>query len=265
MRILKFLLILTFFVQAQTSNFDEKKFFETIQSSYYNLKNTELKNFLVLVQNQSTQNIARQYWQNPDVFPLQLIWLNPDHVFLSEQGVPALPDTVSSQYGALVSDLKRQVSGLLFDLKRFYLTGIFETISNNYRIDVLDKLVRVAYNEVNGPDTTLNVYYFGFNGLLLKSDSFSPDGRRKVTTRPKFKIVKTKWLCVGWEAQMWLDDKVESGFIIGLDMQEYQNIWIPYNIDIVVQQARFKGATFTDRLFFRNYIYNQSLQMIKGQ
>ncbi len=265
MRILKLLLLLIVIIQAQSGPFDEKKFFETLQTSYYNLKDTDLKNFLVLVQNQASQDMAMRYWKNKDIFPLQLIWLNPDHVFLSEQGVPALPDTVARQYNAIVDDLKRQVSGLLFDLKRFYLAGIFETISNNYQIDVKDRFVRVSYDLINQSDTTRNVYYFGLNGLLLKTETFSPDGRRKVTTKPYFKIIKTKWICTGWEAQMWLDENIESGFIITLDMQEYQNIWIPYNIDIVVQQSRFKGATFTDRLLFRNYIYDQSLQMIKGQ
>ncbi len=265
MRIFKLLLLLVVFVQSQNAPFDEKKFFETLQTSYYNLKDTELKNFLVLVQNQTTQNMARYYWKNADIFPLQLIWLNPDHVFLSEQGVPALPDSAARQYSATVEDLKRQVSGLLFDLKRFYLAGIFETISNNYQIELQDRVVRVSYDMINQNDTTRNVYYFGLNGLLLKTESFSPDGHRKVTTTPHFKIIKTKWICTGWEAQMWLDENVESGFVINLDMREYQNIWIPYNIDIVVQQSRFKGRTFTDRLLFRNYIYDQSLQMIKGQ
>ncbi len=265
MRILKFLLILILFTQAQKASFDEKNFFETIQTSYYNLKDTELKNYLVLVQNQTTRSMAQQYWKNPDIFPLQLIWINPNHVFLSEQGIPALPDSVARKYNAIVNDLKRQVSGLLFDLKRFYLTGIFETISNDYRIDVKDRFVRVSYNLISQTDTTRNVYYFGLNGLLLKTETLSPDGHRKVTTSPVFKIIKTKWICTGWKTQIWQDDTVESGFVITLDMREYQNIWIPYNIDIVVQQSRFKGATFTDRLLFRNYIYNQSLQMIKGQ
>ena len=63
-------------VYSQNNSFDEKTFFENIRTSYYSLESTDTKNISVLVTNLATESFAKQEWKNPEIFPLQLMWLS---------------------------------------------------------------------------------------------------------------------------------------------------------------------------------------------
>ena len=124
---------------SQTFQLDEKEFFENIQSSYYSLNNSGINNFTCLVSNSTLEDFAKNNWDNPEVFPLQFIWIKPDRVFLSQQGVPALNDTSQEVFNSKLSDLKQQVKAVLLDLQRFYFTGIYSSISDDYILPRMDE------------------------------------------------------------------------------------------------------------------------------
>lgn len=243
-------------------NFDEKTFFENMQKNYYSLEQTSLKNYVALVQNDGLKKIAAIYWKNDEIFPMQVIWVRPQNIYLTQQGVPALPDSVQKKYDALVVGLKKQIEGLMVDLNRFYTSGIYSDIPVNYTIKESDRFVLIQFDKIFGKDTTHNDYYFGKNGLLLKVESFSPQTKRRITTHPFFKIHKTQWICTGWEVQMWENQQIKTGYVVKIELNNYKNIWIPYTIEIAVKKAEQPDQTFIDHIYFRNYIFNKSLQII---
>lgn len=261
---MSFILLLTGFLYSQDTVFNEQEFFKSMQESYYALDATEMKNFTVLLTNLRTEQFAAEQWKNSEIFPLQLIWLSSDRMFLSEQGVPALNDSAKQVYSVLVSDLKKQITGVLFDLKRFYLTGIYKSISSDYTIKNINDVVQIKFSKnAAAEDTTFFTYFFGKNGLCLKIETDTPSNNLKVETYPHFKIVKTKWLITGWEVQMSKNGEIYSGLTIELNNTFTKDVWVPQDMIITVQKTETKGTTFTDLVKFRNFLFNQPLQYIE--
>lgn len=250
------------FSMAQEFHLDEKKFFADLQDSYYSMSETELENFTCLVTNSTMEDFAEEHWNNKEIFPLQFIWIEPDRVFLSQQGVPSLADTLQREFEQNFADLKQQVKAILLDLQRFYINGIYASISQDYILvkkkQVLDIIFEVAQDTLN----TQFKYTFGMNGLCLKIETAYPSINRIILTYPQFRVVKTKWLCTGWEVQIVDNGDVSSGFAVTLDNQFIDPVWVPTKIDLQVQKKEEAGVTYSDVLKFRNYLFNQSLQLI---
>ena len=73
--------------------------------------------------------------------------------------------------------------------------------------------------------------------MCLKIETINPDTSAKVVTYPKFKTVKTKWLCSGWVVQNIKNDEIKSGFEVQLKNSLVNNIWVPHEILIIVQKT----------------------------
>ena len=250
-------------VYSQNNSFDEKTFFENIRTSYYSLESTDTKNISVLVTNLATESFAKQEWKNPEIFPLQLMWLSPDRLFLSQQGVPSLTDSSKKMYTNLVSNLNSQIADILFDLKRFYFSDIYNNISENYKLLNKEEIVQVTFNYIINTDTTYYEYYFGLNGQCLRIVSFTPSTNLKVETVPYFKTSKTKWIIAGWEVKMYTNNEISTGYFVEINFKEKEDIWIPSEIIFSVQRKSAVGKTFNEVLKFRNFLFNQSLQYIE--
>ena len=262
MRIVLISIFLLQSIYAQQKLFDEKQFFMDLHNSYYTVKQTGISNFVALVNNVSTENFAKKHWNNRDIFPIQIIWLNNDRLFLSQQGTPALPDSLTPVYSSLLDDLKEQLRGLLFDYKRFFISGLYSTIPQDYSITKSNDLIQIKFNALENGDTISYGYYFGLNGLCLKVETLNYTQKQRIETYPRFKIVKTKWLCTGWEVQISVNGKIESGFNVTLNNNLIDQVWVPGDIVLSVQSIDKPGVTFNDVIKFRNYLFNQSLQFI---
>lgn len=262
---LRILLSIQLFVSitwAQQFQLDEKAFFTNMQTSYYAIGNTELENMTCLVTNSSMEEFAKENWQNAEIFPLQFIWIKPDRIFLSQQGVPNLDEAKNSLFYENFDDLKQQVKAIILDLQRFYISGIYSSISDDYILVKKKQVIQILFETVEDSLLTQFDYTFGINGLCLKIETFYPDQNRKIVTYPLFKIVKTKWLCTGWEVQIMQDDQVVSGFAVKLENRIVDNYWVPAEIRLEVQKIEEVGKTYGDVLKFKNFLFNQPLQLI---
>jgi len=248
---------------SQTFQLDEKEFFLSIQDSYYSLNNSGITNFTCLVSNSSLEEFAEKNWDNPEVFPIQFIWMKPDRVFLSQQGVPALSDTTQEVFIKKLADLKQQVKAVLLDLQRFYFTGIYSSISDDYILIKKKQVIEILFNQSSDSILTQFKYVFGMNGLCLKVEAFYPEEKRAIITYPTFKIVKTKWLCEGWEVQILQNDQIESGFAVKLDNNLTDKTWVPVNLNLEVQKKAEPGKVYVDVIKFRSYLFDQSLQLME--
>ncbi len=258
-----FLLLSLALLPAQ--EFDEKSFFNALQKSYYSMSQSGINNFTALVTNSRFETFASEQWDNRETFPLQFIWLSNGRLFLTEQGTPALKDSADiSRQQELISDMKSQITGLIWDLKRFYLDGVYNVIEDDYTIRPMEQIVEVRFTTTTEDDTSHYKYFFGLNGLLLKVETFQPAKNTIVETYPSFKVVKSKWLCEGWEVQMRVNGEIETGLIIKITNREINGVWVPDTFLITVQQSKTPGVTYFDAVKFRNYLFNRSLQLINN-
>lgn len=257
-----FLLVSGFSTTYSQDNFDEKRFFQNLKDSYYYLDSTNLKNFTVLMTNLFTEKFAEDHWKNREIFPLQLIWYSPNRIFISEQGVPSLKDSLKILYSEYVSDLKVQVKDILINLRQFYIAGIYNSIPKDYIIKKLHDVVKIESSEKSAKDTINTEYSFGANGLCVKILTYIASTKTTVETIPIFTIIKTKWLITGWKVQILKSGEIESGYTIELKNNLISETWVPSDIFIKLQDVNYEGKTFQDVIKLRSYLFDQPLQLI---
>lgn len=251
-------------IVAQTDGFDEKQFFLDLKNSYYNLNDTNIKNFSALVTSLKMEKFSKDNWNNEEIFPLQLIWFKPDKIYLAQQGTPKITESKYQEFQDLVSGIKQQVKGILVDFQRFYITGMYESIHSNYKLTHDSEFVWISFNVGDENMPIPVIYTMGKNGLCLKIEISYPNENKKITIYPSFKILKTKWLCSGWTVQTLIDEEPVSGFILEINYSEYQSIWIPMQVIINVQKADEPGTRYYDVIKLRNYMFNQPMELKDG-
>ena len=263
----KFLYLLLFLnlmiasLQAQQVKFNEKEFFENLSKSYYSLSDIGVHNFIAMVSSLKMQKFAEELWKGEEIFPLQLIWFNPDGVYLSQRGVPSLKEGKYKEYQDLLSGLKVQLKGLLVDLQRFYFGGIYKSIPGDYILQYNEDAVQITVSTNKDNLLTKIKYLFGYNGLCLLNEISYPQQGKVIVIYPKFKIVKNKWLCQGWTVQTYLKGEVVSGIDLELQNSFVDNKWVPSLIRLQVQKSEAKGKTFYDEIYLRNYLFDRSIQL----
>ena len=154
----------TISLSAQNEIFNEQDFFNSLNNSYYKLSDTGLKNLTASVTSMKMEMFSEKEWANTEIFPIQLIWLKPDRIFLSQQGVPEISGEKYKEYQEIVNGLKMQLTGILLDLQRFYLSGIYESIPPEYVLKTSEDAVQVSFSSKDNVGVTKVKYLFGYNG-----------------------------------------------------------------------------------------------------
>ncbi len=248
------------FLFAQDRKFDEQEFFSRIKTSYYNLTDTGTKNFIALVTSKKMELFAKEAWNNSEIFPLQLIWFNPDKLYLSQQGVPQIAPDKYKEYQEILNGLKMQLRGILPDLQRFYIGGFFDSINPDYTLKHNEEAVQITFSTNEPRGKTKVKYLFGYNALNILIQIDYPEQNKQIVIYPKFKTVKTKWLCTGWSVQTYIDNIVQSGYNLTLKNRLINEAWVPVDILIEVQRAETKGQKYYDEILLRNFLFNQSIE-----
>ncbi len=247
--------------QKTMADFNEQDFFNNLKTSYYHLSDTPIKNFVTLVTSMKMEMFASQEWKNAEIFPLQLIWFNPDKIYITQRGVPQIENNKYKEYQDLIDGLKLQIRGILADLSRFYLVGLYDSIHPDYVLKHNQEAVQINFSTREAGVVTKVKYLLGYNGLLILIQVDYPVQQKQIVIYPKFKTQKNKWLCTGWNVQSYVKGLVISGYDLKIKNNYINNVWVPGEIILAVQKADKKGQTFYDEIKFKNYLFNQPLQL----
>ena len=250
---------------AQQENFDEQDFFRRLEESYYTLKSSGYQNMTAFVSSLKFEKFAQKTWNNTEVFPIQLMWFYPNKLYLSERGVPAFDKSKQKEYRELLEGIKQQMRGILVDLSMYYITGLYNTILDNYKLRHNEQAVQITYETGKDNDLTKTKLLFGYNGLLLETQIIYPAQNKVIIILPTFRLVKTKWLIDRWQVQTSINGEIVNGFEIKLESTQVNNTWVPANIIISVKKADDPENTYYDVLKFRNIMFNQSLELMPSK
>lgn len=257
-----FLILIGFTISFSQDSLDERSFFEKVKTSYYVLNQTSTKNFTALVTSLKMEKFAQETWQNQEVFPLQLIWFAPDRFYLSQQGSPTIPPDKYREYQSLVDGIKMQMKGILLDLNRFYVAGIFQRLSDDYKFRCSEEAIQITSKEGEPTNLTHVKYLLGLNGSCLLIEISYPTENKIIIIYPEFMTLKDKWLCKGWTVQTMIAGEVQSGFKLQIEYNVNNSIWVPVEIAITVQKAEEPGTTYYDQIKLKNYLFDQSIRLL---
>jgi hypothetical protein len=238
----------------------QDRFIKKINASYLLLANTGVKNFTATVSSLKMDKFCKENWGDKQIFPLQLIWISPERIYLSQLGVPALSQEKTIEYQVLLDGLKQQMKGILLDLVRFYITGINPGFGQDYKLRNNEEAVQITFKSGNEESPSNVKYLFGLNGLCLLNEINYTKENKIITIYPKFMTKDNKWLCQGWTVQTIIGGQVQNGYKLDISYAKMSEIWAPIELNINVQITEKPGATYYDQIQIKNYMFNQALQ-----
>jgi hypothetical protein len=258
--ILLLIIINTGIVNAQ---FNEAEFIYRVKTNYHSLKSTGLDNFSSWV----TSNIffeATKDVSEEDIFPLEIIWKNPDLLYYIKR---PLPDAGSVEKQKEIEqhqmDLIQELQGILVDWQRFFAGNLLDELPETYLITPKEDTVFVEYELFEEGKNVKTKMIFGQNGRCLKILTNYVHKNQIIIVYPGYTIVENKWICNHWRVQIEVNQQIESGFEISLKSRKVEDYWIPQRLVMQLQKRDIDNTLFVRDYKFRNIVLNKDLQILK--
>ncbi len=240
----------------------EVEFFDRVNSIYYTLEQTELKNFTSWLTSNIFINSTEGFFSE-EIFPLEFIWLKGNRMFFSRRPIPVLEDSIKNQQVEhLQFSLRKELKAILLDWERFYSGRLLKNMPPDYSIDIHADTVILSYTSVEDTQTVSNTMYFGQNGICLKTTLSYPGRNEHIDTYPIFKYTGENWLCIGWKVQVFEGEEITTGYRVQIKSQRIENYWLPEMFTMHLQTSNDKQSMYLREYFFRNILVNRNIELM---
>jgi len=244
------------------AQFQEVEFFNRVNSIYYTLEQTDLKNFTSWLTSNIFINSTDEYFTE-EVFPLEFIWLEGNRMFFSRRPMPVLDDSVQNQtLEYLQMSMRKELKAVLLDWQRFYAGRLLQNMPADYSIEVRADTVILYYTTVEDTETVKNKLSFGQNGICIKTTLMYPMRNESIDTYPIYKYTGEKWLCIGWKVQVLAENDITTGYLIEIKSQRIENYWLPQIITMRLQSIKDKESIYWREYYFRNVLVNRNIEVM---
>ncbi len=228
---------------------------------YHTLENSDVQNFSCLFTSSTFVDYAKQHFDSSYAYPLKLVWLKEGRAYYILQ---PFPDSVTEENKRdllrAIQAVKTQFQGCLMDWQNFLLFSPFIDIPGNARISYGPDSIDVHYQVGEGLSATRVEKLFTPAGLLLRVTVQM--GNKTIKNYPFYREVEGKWLCTGWDSQIYEGREIVSGIATRLEFRKIHNNWMPVRVDLMVQSKQSPDQKFTSTLFLKDYLFNLALQEI---
>ena len=120
---------------------DEPTFFNRINTMYYALEETDLKNFSGWLTSNVFEETTKGFYKD-EIFPLEVIWIKPNDLYYIRRSLPQVDDSLRNRNAEMAqSDLQKEIQALLLDWSRFYSGKLLAGMPANYVIKTLSDTV----------------------------------------------------------------------------------------------------------------------------
>lgn len=236
-----------------------KEFQKTTEGLYHYLEASPIQNFSCLVSTDMYMNFINSLGDSSYLYPLKLIWLREGKIYYVLQPSERLNDPEQrTQLLEKIQLTKNQFHGFYLDWLNFLIVSPLVDIPSNAQVNFKGDTVDVHYtSDEEGAKASVRKVFLKSGRLLwVEVESVS----EKVVNYPLYREVEGKWLCIGWDSQIYVNQVINSGLSTRLELNKIQNVWMPYRADIVVQTADKPGQKFYSIIFLKDYNFNLPLQ-----
>ena len=245
------------------AQFNESEFIYRVKTMYHSLKLTGLDNFSSWV----TSNIfleATKEISAEELYPLEIIWKNPDLIYYIRRPLPQLNDTLKQkEIQELQMDMIQELQGLLIDWQRFSAGNILDGLPETYLVTTKDDTVSVEFEKFESGKNIKVKILFGQNGLCLKIITNYTHKDEIMYIYPEYTLVEDKWICIKWTLQIYKKSQVDSGLMVSIKSRKLQDYWVPQRLTLQLQKREIDNTMFMREYKFRNVVLNKDLQIVK--
>jgi hypothetical protein len=153
---------------------------------------------------------------------------------------------------------KNQFHGFYLDWLSFLIISPLDDIPAAASVSFKGDTVDVHYTNQEGSLAVAVRKVFLRSGRLLWVEVES--ATEKVINYPQYQEAEGKWICLGWDSQIYVNQKITSGLSTRLELTRFHNDWMPIRADIIVQTAEIPDQKFRSIIFFKGYEFDLPLQ-----
>ncbi|MFQ5583825.1 MAG: hypothetical protein ACE5GL_05265 [Calditrichia bacterium] len=256
--------ILAITILLAGSLFSQENFldFRVAKEGYYHyISQPDVKNFSCLISSSIYINFIKDKADSNYYYPLKIVWTRQGDVYYIMQPFPDnLPENQLQAVVAEVKKLKQVFTGVLLDWEQFCLFSPFKNIPDSADVKFNEDTVGVTFTTVKDERAVRIKKIFGLGGKLLQVIWQSGDLR--IVTTPAYDEVNNKWLCYGWDGQVYYRGEIASALSVGLELVNLENLWLPTRFDILAQSSKEPDQKKLSSIYFKNYIINEDFEIV---
>lgn len=261
-RVLSVFFVLHLFINSGITDEKWENFKAESQKYYYYLEQTEVQNFTCRFTTNTYINFIQEQADSSYTYPLKFIWTRAGKIYYVLETYPSPAD--SNQREQILGKIqltKGQFQGFYLDWLNFLIVSPLEDIPGNSSILFKADTVQVIYTNEEAGKSVRVTKIFSRSGKLMKV--VVEYGSEKIVNHPKYTEADNKWICTGWNTQIYRSGKITSGLATRLELHKVQGNWMPIQADILVQTAEKPQDKYLSTIFIKDYIFNAPLQEIE--
>lgn len=237
-------------------------FKQQTETYYHYLATPDVNNFSCYVSSGRYIDFIKDKGDSSFYYPLKFIWTKEGNGYYVLQPFPQLSDSLRRQALNHTQLIKNLFSDMLFDLQKLYFKQPVAQIPSNASITFAPDTVGIKMVEKD-KGTIIETYTRA--GQLIRV--LWKSGEQKVATYPSYKEVQGKWLCMGWQNQVFRENQIASGTAVWVDYTLAQNKFLPTRLSLLAQERKKTGegvAAGSYVLFIKGYVFNEDITEISN-
>jgi len=256
------LILIVFFVQSGFAQLTVPQFKAQAESYYHNLMDSEIQNFSCLITSSTFIDYVKDKVKDSEIYPLKFIWTREGKLYFILQPFPSeITAQQQQEYVRAAQAVRKLFRSVFYDWDKFELSTPFEDIPDSARVFVGTDTVGVHYKIHSNNFRASVKRSFTRSGELFREIWKSE--KIKIINYPIYEVVEGKWLCRGWDTQVYENNEIKSGMAIQLNLTKVEGFWLPSQIDILAQSSQNPDQKVLTSIYIRDYIFNENLQTIQ--
>ena len=247
-----FLCMATGFSQETLESFKKRT-----ENYYHYLTTADVNNFTCKISSGRFINFIKNKADSSFYYPLKFIWTRDGGSYYVLQPFPQLSDSLRREALTQAQLLKNLFGDLFFDLQKFYIKHPTAQIAVNATLTFsADTIFISATNEKQA--TLVETYTRG--GQLGRAAWKFAD--QQVVSYPMFTELENKWICLGWQNQVYEGMNIVSGTAAQLEYAPAQGRLLPTRISLLLQQRKnpdAKVAAGSYTIYIKDFVFNENI------
>ena len=259
---LSIIVMVTMLLAGGLSQENYSTFKDQVSNYYYRIAAPDAENLSFLITSAAYISFIEAHGDSTYYYPLKITWLVDGKSFYEVQPLPAVSDSVRKKIYAQAQALKNLWSYLFPDFNKFVVREPLYDVPDSATLSTSNDTISIYFSIEEKTRTISSRQTFSKAGQLGRV--IWNFGDRREVYYPSYKEVGGKWLCLGWDGQIYEKGEVASGIRAKVIYGQQNDVLVPEQINLFVQRRDEKGEiqTFPRILFLKDFKFNQNVQIL---
>ena len=256
-----YILIVLLCVTVTYAQIDTTDFYKRINKQYFYLSDTDLKNLSAwITSDYFFENSQRIYAK--EVYPIEIIWINPDRLFFIRRPLPNVQDSLLNIMKNLQTNLQRELNPIFTDWQKVYSNFLFKNLLPDHNFYIQNDTIYITFKADNTDSEIYSTLSFNYNGRCLNIITYDRIKKQRILIYPTYISEGNKWICSEWLTQITEEGEIKSIYKVKMEHKLIANIYFPEKI-VMMLLTTDKTKVISERVYYlRNIRLDRDLKIL---